>query len=567
MLRSGFALITFIVFSTSFMQAFAAPFVTQRQYIEQFKSPFMMMPDDSSPYFTSNPGRYPASLDFLLQKVLGWVPTGEGKIPDGACSPDVWGQRLQDPRIRSNVQLQGALIQKYFRDCDKEIETGDNGFMTNGTRMMTMKFDPQGHPFMRRVVFNMPGNIKLKGLLGLKGDNKKRPLVIVRLGIFANVEEFMPERAWIMMLFEQSPFNVLVVENMTSSDFIVNNSHFSFGGYDEGIQNILLAKKLSGASEPLSQLIDSIHFFGVSLGGHGVLFASLLNDLNSPAGKPLIQSFSLMCPVVNLKPSMESLREEGVRGMVADVWTEHRLAPLAEKYPALKKAPTFHFMENAIQEIILSYIGGLSYIPWVKLPAGMTNTAPFWELNNFWPYYKNVQGPVLIFATHEDPAVPYDLNSKEIQNKNLKIDSNNIRVVDLPHGVHCTLPIPYDWNAVSTVLQSYVMSHSPGFKKQERSLEMELSEEWPAEFFSSAITTKFEINWPKKDKSFVNIEVEALNAKGKEQTFNLSLPLSEFDFLFRNPEISVSEQRMLTRWLYQNLHVKIQPNNKLRITW
>jgi hypothetical protein len=565
MLRSSFVFSTF-VFVSFVLPAFAGSNLSQRQFIEQFKSPFMSMPEEGSPLFADNPGRYPASLHFLLESVLGWVPTGQVKVVDDACSPEVWGRRLQDPRIHTNVQLQGALVQKYFRDCEKELSTGTTSTLMNGLRMMTMKFNPQGHPFMRRVVFNMPGGVKLKGLLGLKGDTKKRPLVIIRLGIFANVEEFMPERAWIMMLFEQSPFNVLVVENMTSSDFIENNSKVSFGGYDEGLQNIILAKRFSSASEPISSLIDSIHFFGVSLGGHGVLFASLLNDLNSPGDKPLINSFSLMCPVVNLKPSMESLKSSGFNGMVADIWSEHRLAPLVNKFPALKKAPMFHFMENAIGEMMNSYSGGLSYIPNVRLPEGMKDTQFVWEQNNFWPYYKNVKEPVLIFATHEDPAVNFKLNSQEIQNKTLKIASNNIRVVDLPEGVHCTLPIPYDWNAISTLLQSYVLSHSPGFKTTERKIEMDLSEEWPADFFTSSMKTSFKMDWPSKDKNFVNLEVDARNGDGKEKSFAMSLPLSEFDYFFRNKELSKSEQQMMTRWLNQNVKVQIQ-NKNLKILW
>lgn len=61
----------------------------------------------------------------------------------------------------------------------------------------------------------------------------------MRLGIFAGIEDFYADRAWAMMLFEQSPFNVLLVENMTNTDFVENNSRFSFGDSDEGIQTFI----------------------------------------------------------------------------------------------------------------------------------------------------------------------------------------------------------------------------------------------------------------------------------------------------------------------------------------
>ncbi|MNL66344.1 hypothetical protein D3C87_1907940 [compost metagenome] len=97
---------------------------------------------------------------------------------------------------------------------------------------------------------------------------------------------------------------------------------------------------------------------------------------------------------------------------------------------------------------------------------------------------------------------------------------------------------------------------------------MDLSEEWPAEFFASPLSAKFSVDWPNKDKGFVNLEVEAENKDGKEKGFSISLPLSEFDFLFRNKELSTSEQRMMARWLYQNVKVKIQgPQKNLKISW
>lgn len=565
MLRSWLCFFSLIVVSSN---VFAAN--PQRAFLEQFQSSRISFPGDNSPLLADSPGRYPEPLNFIMTNIISWIPTGAPKLMSTACSPEVWAARLQDPRVQKSVQLQGALVQKYFQDCRTELETGDDGWFMNVRRMMTMKYDPQGHPFLRRVVVNLPGNVKLKGLLGLKGDMKRRPLVIVRLGIFSNVEDFKPERAWLMMLFEQSPFNVLMLENMSSPDFVANNSRFSFGGYDEGIQNIQVARLLTDPVEPLSQLVDSIHLFGISLGGHGVLYSSLLNKYNSPKRGPLINSFTALCPVVNLRATMESLTHSGVKSAFVDLWSRQRLQGLDRKIPALESFESFSYLSKAISEIARTYHGGLSYVNSVRLPPGVEDNTHFWELNDFWRHYKHVEEPVLVYATEQDPAVPYDLNSQQLQNKELKVDSKNIRVVELPQGVHCTLPVPYDWSAITSLFQSYILSHSPDFKMTERHLDVDLSdEEWKG-FFDQGSRVRFEVEEPGKKSGFVTIALEVENTKGKEKSMNLSLPLSQFDFRFLNQDMTGSEQEMIVRWLNQNLKISIDQSAgraTLRAVW
>jgi len=565
MLRSCFFLAAFAL--GAFPALAQSP---QRAFLEQFQSSRILFPSETSGILADSPGRYPEPLNFILESVLSWAPQGEPKLMSPACSSDLWQERMQDPRIKNSPQLQGALVQKYFQECRTELETGNNGYFANLKGMMTMKYAPQTHPFLRRVLISLPGNVKLKGLLGLKGDFKRRPMVVIRLGIFSNVEDFKPERAWLMMLFEQSPFNVLLLENMSSSDFVANNNQFSFGGYDEGIQNILVARLLNDPVEPISQVVDSVHFFGISLGGHGLLFASLLNKYNSPKHGPLIKSFTALCPVVDLKSTMMSLTQSGVKSAFVDLWSRQRLAGLDRKIPSLVVYDNFAFLAKAISEITRTYHGGLSYISSIKLPPGMKDSNDFWGVNDFWKFYNDVEEPVLVLATEQDPAVPFALNSERLQNRDIKYDSKNIRVVDLPQGVHCTLPIPYDWHSLTGLFQSYILSHSPNFRMTSRSLEMELSDEEWTTFLDKGSRVHFEVQDPPKKSGFVTLALEVENTKGDDKSMNLSLPLSQFDFRFLNPELSVSEQEMIVRWLYQNLHVRIiQKDGKfvLRTSW
>ncbi|GEM_PF-1513495 len=541
----------------------------QREFIEQFQSSRIWFPTDDSPLVANAPGRYPEPLNFIFSNILSWTPTGEGRAMTEACDPETWHKRMHDPRVRVSANLQGGLISKYFQDCRNEVETGDNGYLSNIVQMMSMKYQAPFHPFMRRAIINLPGNIKLKGMLALKGDFKRRPLVIIRTGIFSSVEDFKPERAWMMMLFEQSPFNVLILENMSSSDFVANNTRFAFGGYDEGIQNLLIAQLLTQSSEPLSQIIDSIHVFGISLGGHGVLFSSLLNKHNS-IRQPLIRSFMALCPVVDLSNTMVNLTQSGVKSAVVDLWSQERLKGLYSKIPGLVNFGSFEFLSTAIAEIARRYQGGLSYISSVKLPPGMKDGPEFWKLNDFWGFYQDVQEPVLIIATEQDPAVPYNLNSQRLLNKELKVASKNIRVVELPQGHHCTLPISYDWKMLATLFQSYILSHAPSFKMAERVLDMDITEEGGTEFSKDGLKISFKVQPPQKKASFVKLDLTLQNQSKQEKEMALSLPLSEFDFRFFNEELTVSEQEMLVRWLNHNLRMKIVNDGRkitLRTSW
>lgn len=542
----------------------------QQAFMRQFQTSRIAFPGENSPYTVKSEGHYPAIVKFLLQNVFAWAPTGQGKPLSAKCATELWGQRLQDARVRSSIQFQGALIQKYFKDCAEELKTDDTGMFSSLMKMMTMQLEPQDHPFLHRVVFSLPGNVKLKGLLGLKGDFKKRPLVILRLGIFANVEEFMPERAWLMMFFEQSPFNVLLLENMSGTDFVADNSRFSFGGYDEAIQNILIAQILRDPNEPLSRLVDSLHLFGVSLGGHGVLYASLLNDLNSPKADSLYQSFFAMCPVVNIEDTMRNITTARPFSLAVDFWSQKRLAGLIPKMPSLENHGSFQFLGKAVSEVARTYQGGLSYVSSVKLPPGMEDGPKFWELNDFWGAYKNVRQPVLVMATHTDHLVPYSLNAQKLQNKIMKVESHNISVVDFNHGVHCTLPIPYDWKAVSMVLQTYILSHSPHFQLKEHTLEMELGDGSNDEFYKHPLKVSYKIQRPEPKDSFVKIAVEFENGKGKSDSLKLNLPLSQFDFHFFNQTLTKSEQFMIERWANHNISLKVLFKNGksvLRVAW
>ena len=523
----------------------------QTQFNQRYTSSRIKVLNDQDPLMGSNSGRYAAPVKFMFESILGWVPEGKTRIKSEACRPHLWQDRLQDSRLKS-VNLQGALIRKYLQECGEEIQTGDRGEFSNARQIMSLKLDPQNHPFFQRVVMSLPGGIKLKGLLLLKGDTKPRPMVVVRLGIFSSVEEFLPERYLAMQLFEQSPFNVLIVENMTSPDFIANNFSLSLGGYDEGLQNILIAKLLRDSLEPLSRLVHSVHFVGVSLGGHGVLFASLLNQFNGNN----INSFTGICPVVHLRQTFANLTEKTLPKKGFDLWAQSRLSLVKEKWPTVETHERFGFLPKLLEILENKYRGGLSYYSGIKLPPGMQDTASLWGNNDFWPRYQS-SSSVLVLATKRDDFVPFALNAATLK-------ESNIKVVLLDEGFHCTLPIPYDWAAQTAWLQGYILQHAKGFKLEERSVEIDLADQWEPGFVDQKATIDFKVD-EITDKGVINLSI-VVSAKGDERSLKYQLPASSLDFYFHSTDLTESEKQMLTRWVYHNLQVTLR-GTKMKVYW
>src|SRR5438445_12785160 len=105
-LTASIALI-FFSFSASALALQGANQTPQQAFMEQFQSSRIWFPSEDSPILANSPGRYPTTLNFLFQSVLGWTPTGIGKTMSSSCNPDVWQARMLDSRVKTSAQIQG----------------------------------------------------------------------------------------------------------------------------------------------------------------------------------------------------------------------------------------------------------------------------------------------------------------------------------------------------------------------------------------------------------------------------------------------------------------------------
>jgi hypothetical protein len=329
---------------------------------------------------------------------------------------------------------------------------------------------------------------------------------------------------------------------MSSADYIANNERVSMGGYEEGLQNMYVAKILRDPSEPISKVISSLHFFGISFGGHGVLFSSLLNDLNE---KP-IQSFTAMCPVVNLRDTFNSLARPNILGVGADFWSSLRLVGLKKKDPLIeeygwtdifKLKPVF--LPRVINYMTQQYEKNPPPIIGLKLPVYSQKS--LWDANNFWGTYKNVKSPTLVLGTVSDAMVSPNDNLFWLKEKSRAWNSD-LGVVVFEEGFHCTLPIAYDWASTTSLFNGRMAAYDD-VKLMTRF--MALKEMLSSEDIEAISKSHFAVGWANENREVLL----------KFPSFSVPIPLDQFDFKFT--KIGEAEKTSLERWIYHNVQGQI----------
>ncbi len=536
---------------------------TRQAFFHRLNSNFMEVAEEGNVYFDEKLGDYPFLARLIQKDFFKWDPSGKSQPQPAECDP---------------TRLETADLQQLVHTCSRHWETNWKDILSNALGTMNLKMHPNRYPYGRHVIFHLPNHILLKGLLAMKPDGKKRPLIIFRTGIFSNSQEFYPERFLFLQMFEQSPFNILVLESLSGSEYLKHNDSFSLGGFDEGLQEFYIAKKLRSPDQPLSKSIDSVHMMGMSLGGHGVLFAALLNQLNPGAdGKPVVQSALTFCPLLNLQETLDFHQSQGFSMDLMNYWASRRLKEVKSKLPGLKDD---NFISDFFQAIQKNYRGPLIadkvFVEGIRLPVEVekilqTEKRPadlYWQLNNFWPWYLKVQTPVVMYSTRKDPIVPWFINSGRLEDGRMKFENSNVQMLSFAQGFHCSFPVAYDWGAMTHLFQSSIFRNSVSFHQQEKQLRVPLSQEalqavteqkakldlnFEAPLQSSALSTSVRFE-QQTDTSFTARWL----AWWTEPVMKLQLPLADMEFPIEQIVRSADEASLLRRWAYQNIRAEIQ---------
>ncbi|MFN3455793.1 MAG: hypothetical protein ACK41T_12620 [Pseudobdellovibrio sp.] len=420
--------------------------IKSKASLVEVDEPYRLIND--SPIYSS----YPEWMWWVLQKSQGWVPSFEA---DEACKLSFSSPEL-DPKVceaRYSLNLWSRYLSKLY-----------------------VRFDISDTHHFQRIMFEPQKGLKIRGLLAQQKNLKQgesRPLVILRLGIHGNIDNFLAERFLARILYQDLGYHVLILENLTSHGFLSLNDRVTFGGIEEGLHNFYIINLFSHHKISWSQQVSDIYLMGVSLGGQGVFVANYLdeNSIRLSASQdvleqsqPSIKAIQLFCPVVNLDLTMADLENSGFFSAGADIWNRDRFVALKNKNPDLYNDPDwwkiFFDLKPRFMTRVLSWINKTEpkplmsleifkeQFPDVVLPQDFINhvesSQSFIELNKFWSFYKNNKTPILIYTTPDDPAVPTALNTDLIREGKQKGEFNKVNFMNLK-GLHCALAPEYQW--------------------------------------------------------------------------------------------------------------------------
>ncbi len=555
--------------------------------------------DNKSRYFDEEAGDYPFFAKFLQLNFWRYHPSGKGSYQVPGCEKEDVHQAFF-PVITKEMQIAEAIsqqpaprywytpIEEMKTNCQDSWLTRSQGPFENAVKMISMALRPDLHPFARHVVFHMPRGVKVKGLLAMKTDERPRPMIILRAGIFSNAMEFFPERAFFIQLFEQSPFNVLLLESSSGTEFVRRNQNLSIGGFDEGLQNLWIAKLLRSSEEPISKYISDLHLAGISLGGHGLFPALWLAEYNRQMnGEPLFQSALAFCPLVKMADTFEYHRAQGFSMELMNYWASRRVPILQDRYPQLK---TSTFIQDYFGILNSEYKTPLIWdaqnaemlkVPEVLVQEFQNPENLFWRLNEFWEIFeriesKQVSTPLLVLTTEKDPIVPLIFNSQRfletLPGKSLRSDLWNMKILNWQGGYHCSLPVAYDWAALTSLWSSYFLKMSPKFQMSQRQLKVEIPPVVWFQIQNKKIFMDISFTAAKNSRNLVvKIRFDATETPNWLERFQApviesEIPINSLDFPFPNEIETSSESRLLERWAYQNISVK-REGDTLLYSW
>ncbi|MFN8792469.1 MAG: hypothetical protein ACK5Y2_13525 [Bdellovibrionales bacterium] len=537
-LGAGLLVIALVVLNLSGLFRSVSP--VDKAHFKQFETPQIEMISSDSPFAAATPGRHPALVQWVFNQVFRWDPQDQGPAPKNECALGPLTRQLeraQAPREKTEI------MNRYLQDCESQFLNGELKAHIQALRLFTMSYSIDDHPFLTRVLFHLPDGKKLKGLLAVK-DQKRRPFVILRMGITGNIEEAFAERFFYYQLFERGLFNFLMVENMTGTDFIHHNRSVEFAGLAESYQNLWIAQLLRNPQQPISKLVESVHLVGLSLGGQGVLTSAWLSPVQKNPN--LFQSFLALCPLVNLKPTFDHLFEGGGVGRLPlEVWAHSRFAEARVFYPEL--FDTYFGLPGRILKFVADhYAKPQADLFGVKEPAFLEKLNEFYALHDLKTWDPGLRKPVWIWVTKEDSIVPVHLNSATLPQADY---------LEIGVGNHCSFPAAWDGRVTQALFRGHILGASPNFKVSKKSVQLGVPVEaaWDVDDVSVKGSTG-------------RVEVTLISKAKFKVRFDLGL--EDLDFAFSSSTLTEPEKRMIRRWLSTNLTFEASPDGSgMTVSW
>lgn len=518
---SSLLLLGLVTFSTPVWSASESDRIN-KSWIRNYETSEIHFPNEDSEWAAATPGRHPFWIHLALNKIFKWDPQDQDPAPQGNCAIPRFVETLiqaQEPDKKTQA------FNEYHQNCEDQYVTGSLLPEWQAFRLFSMSYSIDEHPFLHRVVFSLPNGKKLKGMLALK-DEKKRPLIILRMGITGNVEEAYAERFFYYQLFERGLFNFLMVENLTGSDYIHNNRSIEFGGLAEAYQNLWLAELFQSKTQPLSKFVESVHLVGLSLGGQGALTSAwLLPHQKNPQS---IRSILALCPLVNLGPTFDHLFLSGWKRFGLEFWAHSRFAEVKDFRPELFES-FLGLPHRILKAAATEYKKPDAALFGVKEPEFLKKKNEFNFVHELSRWNSFPRAPFWIWVTQRDSIVPVKLNTDTL---------TGVLPVRINVGDHCSFPSSWDGRMTQAMFRGHILGATQ-FRPQYKSI---------------SLSSDPEEGWDLKNvehKKDGTMKVTIVSRKNQETSFQMQL--SDLDFQFRHPKLTEPEKRMIRRWLSTNL--------------
>lgn len=387
---------------------------------------------------------YPEWLYTRMMATKGWQPSLDvsEQCKLSFSSPELVPAQCE---AHYNLSYWESFLSKIYVDFD----------VTDQTKFQRVQFEPQ------------PG-LKIRGLLGLqteKGKTQKKPLIIVRMGIHGNIDEFLAERFLARIAYQDLGYHLLVIESLTSHGNLTVNTDYTIGGIEEGLHTFYILNLITHNQLAWAKDISDIYLMGISLSGPGVFIANYLDEHSLIKGKKKkadLKAIELFCPLVNFEETYKEHTKPGLFSAFADMWNRRRLLALRLRDKKLEDIPWYltlfdltpRFMPQALGELNLKRgkpifnLENFKQFPDLQLPKEFIDhvdkSKTLYELNAFWNIYKNEETPIHIYLTPNDPLVMNKLNSELIREHKQPGVFNKVTFTDLK-GLHCALAAEYQW--------------------------------------------------------------------------------------------------------------------------
>lgn len=414
------------------------------------------------------------SEDKLFESLAGGIEEDElvqkgflEEIPDGLNTKDINPQcdprRFEDSVIGKNLTTSQYFeaTKKYFARCQGELThrsvLGRLGLLKYSKFIYSFLSHPQVSEFLVRL----PDGTKVPGILALKKDPRPRPLVIAKCGVFCSAWQTASLKSYLMHLFDQSPFNVLLLANQTGMDYIYHNKRISIGGLTEGYEVLQVGKWMLDKWEYRAR-ISSVHLMGISLGGNAAVLGAVYNDMYPlSSGKKVFNSVAAICPVVSLQPTLENLYRSQIAGRAFAKTTREHFLEAGRYITDVPDMISEDKMPNH-RRGFPNFIGELAVASLNRRSVPM-DLSGFFKSNNFWNVKAEVQTPMLVWASKDDTVVSNRINAEVFEHDDLYEKSSHVGVLNLRYGDHCGFGTAYGGQASAAVLRTFVLQNSPEF--------------------------------------------------------------------------------------------------------